>query len=364
MEKEKNNSQSKHYHFLKLAFEQAKINLGSTLKNPSVGCVVEKEGSIISSGYTSLKGRPHAEFNALNKKKNFKNANVYVTLEPCSHYGVTPPCTNIISKKKIKRVYFSAIDIDKRSRNLSKKILNKKKISVYGPLLKEIGLDFYKSYYLSRSLNLPLIDAKVAISNDYYTKNIKSKWITNFHSQKRTHLLRSMYDCIISTSKSINDDNSLLNCRIDGLEEKSPDLVIIDRNLKLKPNLKLFQTLNKRKVILFTCNQNKKKILNFKRKGLKVFFVNNLKNRIDFNNLFLILKKMGYNRILLEVGLIFLNFTLRYRFLNNIYVFKSHKNLKKNGINYTSNKFLKKIKLKNKISVNLFGDKVFKERLK
>ena len=211
---------------------------------------------------------------------------------------------------------------------------------------------------------MPLIDAKVAISNDYYTKNIKSKWITNFHSQKRTHLLRSMYDCIISTSKSINDDNSLLNCRIDGLEEKSPDLVIIDRNLKLKPNLKLFQTLNKRKVILFTCNQNKKKILNFKRKGIKVFFVNNLKNRIDFNNLFLILKKMGYNRILLEVGLIFLNFTLRYRFLNNIYVFKSHKNLKKNGINYTSNKFLKKIKLKNKISVNLFGDKVFKERLK
>ena len=69
MEKEKNNSQSKHYHFLKLAFEQAKINLGSTLTNPSVGCVVEKEGSIISSGYTSLKGRPHAEFNALNKKK-------------------------------------------------------------------------------------------------------------------------------------------------------------------------------------------------------------------------------------------------------------------------------------------------------
>ena len=106
MEKEKNNSQSKHYHFLKLAFEQAKINLGSTLTNPSVGCVVEKEGSIISSGYTSLKGRPHAEFNALNKKKNFKNANVYVTLEPCSHYGVTPPCTNIISKKKNKKSLF------------------------------------------------------------------------------------------------------------------------------------------------------------------------------------------------------------------------------------------------------------------
>ena len=86
--------------FLKLAFEQAKINLGSTGTNPSVGCVVEKNGSIISAGYTSLNGRPHAEFNALKKNISFKNANLFVTLEPCSHFGKTPPCTNLIIKKK------------------------------------------------------------------------------------------------------------------------------------------------------------------------------------------------------------------------------------------------------------------------
>ena len=83
-------------YFIKLAFEQAKINLGSTGTNPSVGCVIEKNGSIISSGFTSINGRPHAEFNALNKKIKFKNANAYTSLEPCSHYGKTPPCTNII----------------------------------------------------------------------------------------------------------------------------------------------------------------------------------------------------------------------------------------------------------------------------
>ena len=71
--------------------------------NPSVGCIVERNGSVLSSGYTSLKGRPHAEFNALNKKINFKNANLYTTLEPCSHYGKTKPCTNII--KKILRIF-------------------------------------------------------------------------------------------------------------------------------------------------------------------------------------------------------------------------------------------------------------------
>ena len=126
MVNQKNNFKSKNSFFLNLAFEQAKINLGSTKTNPSVGCIVEKDGAVISSGHTSINGRPHAEFNALNKNKDFKNANIYLTLEPCSHYGLTPPCTNIIIKKKIKKVFFSFYDIDKRSKKRSKNILKKK----------------------------------------------------------------------------------------------------------------------------------------------------------------------------------------------------------------------------------------------
>ena len=90
-----------------MAFEQAKINLGSTGTNPSVGCVVEKNGSVISSGFTSLNGRPHAEYNALNKNLDFKKSNIFISLEPCSHYGKTSPCTNIIKKKGIRKVSFS-----------------------------------------------------------------------------------------------------------------------------------------------------------------------------------------------------------------------------------------------------------------
>ena len=100
----KNKLNSFNPNFLDLAFEQAKINLGSTRTNPSVGCIIEKDGSVISSGRTSLNGRPHAERNALNKKINFKNSNLYTTLEPCSHHGKTLPCTSIIVKKKIKNV--------------------------------------------------------------------------------------------------------------------------------------------------------------------------------------------------------------------------------------------------------------------
>ena len=364
MERQKNNFKSRHSYFLSLAFEQAKINLGSTSKNPSVGCVIERDGSIISSGHTSLNGRPHAEYNALNKRKNFKNANLYVTLEPCSHYGVTPPCTNIIVKKKIKKVYYSLFDFDIRSKKKSKKILNKKKIIVKESLLQQDGLDFYKSYYLQHSNELPLIDAKIAISKDYFTKHKRKKWITNPFSQKRSHLLRSMYDCIISTSKSINDDNSLLNCRIPGLERKTPDLVILDRNLKLKKNLKLFDAINNRKVYLFTCIKKNKKISYFKRKGIKIIFFNSLKNKEDFNNLFMYLKKINFTRVFVESGLTLINFLIKYKFLKNIYIFKSNYKLNKQGINYSNSNKLKKISLNNKINVNLFEDELFKEKLK
>lgn len=360
----KNNSKAKNLYFLNLAFEQAKINLGSTKSNPSVGCVVEKNGAIISSGRTSINGRPHAEFNALNKKKNFKNANLYVTLEPCSHYGSTPPCTNIIIKKKIKKVFFSIYDCDIRSSEKSQKILKNKKILVKSSLLKKKGLNFYKSYYLQKSLKLPYIDAKIAISKDYFTKNIKQKWITNIHSRKRSHLLRSMYNCIISTSKSINDDNALLDCRIEGLEKKSPDLIIIDRKLKLRKKLKLYETVKNRKIIIFTTKKNKKKIMFFKKKGIKVIIIRSLKTSQDYKKLFLILKKKGYSRIFIETGLNFLNFVIKKNFVNNIYIFKSSNKLKKNGSNPFNSNFIKKIPLKNRINVNLFGDNIYKESLK
>ena len=90
---------------------------------------------------------------------------------------------------------------------------------------------------MQHSNSLPYIDAKIAISSDYFTINKKKKWITNLHSRKRAQYLRTMYNCIISTSRSINKDNSLLNCRLEGLENKSPDLVIVDRNLKIKKTL-------------------------------------------------------------------------------------------------------------------------------
>ena len=93
-----NLDEKNHKFFSNLAFNLAEINLGKTSSNPSVGCVVVKDNSVISSGVTSINGRPHAEFNALNKSLNFKDSVIYSTLEPCTHYGATPPCTKNYKK--------------------------------------------------------------------------------------------------------------------------------------------------------------------------------------------------------------------------------------------------------------------------
>ena len=349
--------------YIRLAFEKAKVNLGSTKKNPSVGCVVEKNGSVISSGNTSLNGRPHAEFNALNKNINFKGSNLYVTLEPCSHFGKTPPCTNLIKAKKIKNIYFPIFDEDSRTKKKSLR-LTKKNINIKINLNKKYALDFYKSYFLQYKDNLlPLIDGKVAVSKDYYTISKKGKFISSFSSRRRVHLLRSMYDCILSTSKSINDDNSILDCRIDGLQNKSPDLIIIDRFLELKKDLKIFSKLKGRKIIIITTSKNKKKISFFKNKGITIFIFKSLNQKSDFILLFKKLKNF-YSRILIEAGLTIFNFFIENRFINSLYVFKTDKSLKKNGYNYSSNKIIKKLKLKSRFQVYLEGDKLYKVKLK
>ena len=125
---------------MKLALNQAQKNLGNTRENPSVGCVIVKNGCIITAGCTSINGRPHAEQNAITYALNdVKNSDLYVTLEPCSHYGKSPPCVKSIIKNKIKRVFFSLKDPDSRSFNKSTKVLKKNKIDyLFNPTIKQI----------------------------------------------------------------------------------------------------------------------------------------------------------------------------------------------------------------------------------
>lgn len=347
-----------HSYYLDLAFEKAKKNLGKTKLNPSVGTIIVKNKSIISSGVTSINGRPHAEYNALKKGNNFEGADLYTTLEPCTHYGFTPPCINIIIKKKIKNVYYGFNDPDERTYKKAKKFLKKNNIKIKKIKSKNFN-NFYESYFFNKKFNRPFVSAKIAISKDYYSINKKSKWITNQDSQKITHLLRSKHDCIFSTSQSINKDNSLLNCRIEGLDNFKPDLFIIDLNLKLKKKLSLYKLIKKRKTFLITSDTNKKKVVFFKKKGIKILLIKSLNSKNDFKKILHHIYKLGYSRALFETGLTFLNSLLNYRILNNLYVLQNNIKLKKNGLNNASPQFLKKLKLNKKIKVHLNNDSLY-----
>ena len=131
MSTKKDKFSSKDKSYMKLAINLARARKGLTGENPSVGCLIVKNDKIISIGQTGFEGRPHAEYNAINNSlEKLKGSKMYVTLEPCNHYGKTPPCTNSIIKSGISEIIYGMDDIDKKVKGKSFKILSNKKIKV------------------------------------------------------------------------------------------------------------------------------------------------------------------------------------------------------------------------------------------
>ena len=255
--------------FMELALDLAKARHGLTGTNPSVGCVIVKDDTIISIGQTSLNGRPHAELNAIKScNENLEGSKMYVTLEPCSHYGLSAPCTNSIIKSKIGEVIYSIIDIDKKVRGKTKKILSLKKIKVKTGLLENKIKEIYKPYFFNRKFKLPFVTGKIAISKNNLIYSNGNKRITNKLSDKFTHNLRYKNDTILISYKTLNKDNPKLNCRLKNLEKFSPKRIILDNNLELNKKSYLFKTANKKNTIVFYNEANKSKVIDFEKKKL------------------------------------------------------------------------------------------------
>ena len=167
MSTKKDKFSQKDKNFMKLAISLARVRKGLTGDNPSVGCLIVKNDKIISIGQTGYNGRPHAEYNAIkNSFEELKGSKMYVTLEPCSHYGKTPPCTKNIIKSGISELIYSMEDIDKRVKGKSFKILLSKKIKVKKGLLRKDAKDLYDSYIKNRNRKLPYVTAKIAVSKN------------------------------------------------------------------------------------------------------------------------------------------------------------------------------------------------------
>jgi len=362
------NKNKRNSFFMSLALKQAYNSLGNTKSNPAVGCVVVKNNNLVSAGFTSLNGKPHAEYNALNiNKKMLKNADIYITLEPCSHFGETPPCVNNIIKKKIKRVFFSINDPDLRSYKKCKKKLKNSGLIVNKGLLKNEISSFYKSYIKYKKKSLPHVTCKLAISKDYFTVNKTHKYITNYSSRARVHLMRSYYDSIITSSKTIAKDNSKLTSRVSGLENRSPARIIIDRNLKISKKSLIIQNAWKHQTIIFFNKANKKKILEMQKHKVKLFRVSaDAKQFINLKDVLLKVKALGFSRVFLEAGLTLTKSFLKENLLDEFKLFISNKNLNKNGLasfKKIYNIFLIKQK-KTLEKVNLYGETLITYNLK
>ena len=158
MSSRKDKYSKKDKYFMNIAMNLALNNNGLTGPNPSVGCLIVKNSKIISYGETDYFGRPHAEIIALSKlKKNIKDTTVYLSLEPCTHHGKTPPCTTALIKSKVMKVIYSSKDLDKRTFNKSKKFLIIKKLLFHLVFLKINQLKFIKSIILQEKINYHML---------------------------------------------------------------------------------------------------------------------------------------------------------------------------------------------------------------
>ncbi len=349
--------------YMGIALDLAKSRHGQTGSNPSVGCVIVKNDKIISIGQTSYNGRPHAEFNAIkNSFEDLEGSKMYVTLEPCCHYGLTPPCTDSIIKSKISEVIYAVTDIDKRVRNKSFKILKSKKIIVKKGLLKNKIENFYYPYFFNRKKKLPYVTGKIAISKNNIIYSKYQKKITNIYSDQFTHLLRHQNDGLMITYKTLNKDNPRLNCRLKGVKNFSPKRIILDNNLNTKINSYIIKSSNNKNTLIFYNKADKSKISKFKRKGIIL-----IKSKVDRDNRFdmkEILKKLynfGCRNLLIEGGNDLTNSLIKNKIFNKFYLFKSPKNLSKSseylkfsGLNVLNQKYQTRINL----NLNLRKDRI------
>jgi len=356
-------------YFMQLAMLQATKVLGQTKKNPAVGCVIVKDGSLVSAGHTGINGVPHAEYNAIKSGKNkVKNTDLYVTLEPCSNYGKTPPCTKLIIRKNIKKVFFSIKDPDLRSYNKSSKNFRKNNILVKTNINKININHFYRSYKKYKIHNLPFVSCKLAVSKDFYTINKKGKWITNEFSRARVHLMRSQHDCIITGSSTVLKDNPTLNCRINGLDSRSPARIILDSKLKIPMSSNILKTSKFYKTIIFYNINNEKKIKLLRKHNVQLIKSSILDNgHFDLKKILIKVKLLGYSRIFLESGLDLVYSFLQNRLISDFHFFISSKKLKTNGegkIKKNYRLFFSKNKNIKVEKINLFGDKLITHKLK
>jgi diaminohydroxyphosphoribosylaminopyrimidine deaminase / 5-amino-6-(5-phosphoribosylamino)uracil reductase len=247
--------------WMQRALSLAEQGLGFVSPNPMVGCViVSREGDVIGEGYHERFGQSHAEVNAIRSvgdSSKLDGSTLYVTLEPCSHYGNTPPCANLVAKHPISRVVIAMRDPSEKVNGKGIEIIKKSGIKTEVGVLRKEAEQLNEAWIHSIEMGRPFITLKIAQTADGYiaAPNGDSKWISGKESRELVHRWRSQMDAVMVGRNTALHDNPSLTVRL--VEGRQPRRVVIDGPFELSRNLNLFSDQFEEKTIVITYNKKK-----------------------------------------------------------------------------------------------------------
>ncbi len=295
--------------FMKRAIELAKQGAGWTAPNPLVGAVVVKNGRVIGEGYHRKYGELHAERNALAAcTEDPAGATLYVTLEPCCHYGKTPPCTEIIIEKKIAKVVIGSRDPNPKVAGKGARILREHGIEVVEDYMREACDALNPVFFHYITTKTPYVVLKFAMTLDgkIATRTGASKWITGEAARNHVHQLRSRYAGILAGIGTVLADDPMLNCRIDGAHQ--PLRIILDSHLRIPMGSRLVRSA-KEYPLLIVCNESTRdreegtnRIQKLEEAGAKVWTLPEKNGHPDLNVLMQRLGEEKIDSVLIEGG--------------------------------------------------------------
>ncbi|WP_343152551.1 bifunctional diaminohydroxyphosphoribosylaminopyrimidine deaminase/5-amino-6-(5-phosphoribosylamino)uracil reductase RibD [Buchnera aphidicola] len=315
--------------YMKKAINLAKLGMFTTFPNPNVGCIIVKKSKIVGKGWHKKSGEEHAEIYALKQaKKKAKGATAYITLEPCCHYGKTPPCCKALFYAGISKVVIASKDPNPKVNGLGLLWLKKRGILIKEGVLKDEAKYINQGFFKRMKTGIPWIQLKLAMSIDGRSslQNGKSKWITSKKSRIDVQYFRAKSNAILSTSKTILNDNPSLNIRYHEFNDKKlkkydinkknqPIRIIIDSKNRLTPSNKFIYT--KGNIILVRLKYDN---LTWP-KNVKQLLVPSYKKKIDLHHLFKILGKSNINTIWIESGPSLSGALLKYKLIDELIIY-------------------------------------------
>lgn len=290
--------------YLKLAVREAEKSRGHTGSNPFVGAIIVKDGEIIAHGRTQAMGKDHAEVDALKKAgAASRGATLYVSLEPCCHYGKTPPCTDAIIAAGIRKVVAGIPDPNPKVNGKGFQTLREHGIEVeYGYLQKEISRQ-NEIYLTNITQQRPFVIWKTALSLDgkYAAQDGSSQWITSDASRREVHKIRAQVDAILSSSRTVNLDNAMLNVR--GISKaRQPLRVLLDSRLQISPDSAFVQSAKDYPSLIFYHAAPFKHIFHFDKTGIAMQHVPRNEKGLDLQYILNSLHFRGVRSVLIEAG--------------------------------------------------------------